>query len=87
MHKLPDDDWSDWINALIVNLPIATQDPSEGNQVIDRARQLLDAIDRGGVPTDPIRVNNIARALGIEVPTTAPMEETIARIRLTLNAS
>lgn len=83
---LPDDDWSQWINALIVNLPADKHDSSEGNQVVDRARQLLAAIDRGGVPTDPILVNNIARALGLQVLTTAPMKETIARIRLMLNA-
>ena len=83
--KLPDDDWSDWISALIVNLPLHDPNLVEGSQTINRAKQLLVALDQGGIPTDPIRVNNIARALGLEVDASAPMEETIARIRLLLD--
>ena len=83
-NKLPDDDWSDWISAFIVNQPLNNSDLTEGSQAINRAKQLLGALDEGGIPTDPIRVNNIARALGLEVDASAPMEETIARIRLLL---
>jgi hypothetical protein len=36
------------------------------------------------VPLNPARVNDIARKLGLEVSTKAPMEETIARIRVVL---
>jgi|UniRef100_UPI0040471F1E hypothetical protein len=46
-----------------------------------QAQQLIKAIDRGGVPLNPIKVNNIARALGLDVATTAPVEHTIERIR------
>ena len=48
---------------------------------LDRATALLDAVDRGGIPLNPARVNAIARDLGLEVSTRAPVEETIQRIR------
>lgn len=48
---------------------------------IGRARQLIDAIDRGGIPLNPARVNAIARDLGLEVSRKAPVEETVERIR------
>ena len=48
---------------------------------IDQARQLIAAIDRGGIPLNPARVNHIARNLGLEVSLRAPVEQTIARIR------
>ena len=48
---------------------------------IDQARQLIAAIDRGGIPLNPARVNHIARNLGLEVSPRAPVEETIDRIR------
>ncbi len=46
-----------------------------------RALDLLKAIDAGGLPLNPARVNDIARQLGLEVSPKAPMAETIARIR------
>jgi hypothetical protein len=48
------------------------------------ARALVAAIDAGGLPLNPVRVNDIARQLGLEVSSKAPMNETIARIRLAL---
>jgi hypothetical protein len=45
------------------------------------AKALLNAIDRGGVPSNPAKVNDIARRLGLDVSRSAPMSETIARIR------
>jgi hypothetical protein len=45
------------------------------------AMDLLAAIDAGGVPLNAAKVNDIARQLGLEVSTKAPMNETIARIR------
>ena len=39
------------------------------------------AIDRGGLPLNPAKVNAIARKLGLEVSRRAPVEHTIARIR------
>ena len=49
-----------------------------------RARQLVEAIDRGGIPLNTARVNAIARDLGLEVSRKANVEDTIARIRLAL---
>jgi hypothetical protein len=45
------------------------------------AKALLNAIDQGGVPSNPAKVNDIARRLGLDVSRSAPMSETIARIR------
>jgi hypothetical protein len=47
-----------------------------------RARELIKAIDAGGIPLNPAVVNDIARKLGLDVLVTAPMDETIARIRM-----
>jgi hypothetical protein len=52
-----------------------------------RAKDLVAAIDAGGVPLNPARVNDIARQLGLEVSTRAPMPETIERIRRALKRS
>lgn len=52
-----------------------------------RAKDLIAAIDAGGLPLNPARVNDIARQLGLEVSTRAPMAETIERIRLALRRS
>jgi hypothetical protein len=49
-----------------------------------RARDLITAIDAGGLPLNPARVNDIARQLGLEVSTKAPMPQTIERIRQAL---
>jgi hypothetical protein len=49
-----------------------------------RARALIAAVDAGGVPLNPAKVNHIGRALGLEVSSKAPVEETIERIRQAL---
>lgn len=49
-----------------------------------RARQLIDAIDRGGIPLDKIIINRIAESFGLEVSRSARTEDTIARIRAAL---
>jgi|GEM_PF-2536591 hypothetical protein len=49
-----------------------------------RAQDLIVAIDAGGLPLIPARVNDIARQLGLEVSVDAQMPETIGRIRLAL---
>ena len=48
---------------------------------IEQARMLIQAVDRGGIPLNPARVNHIARNLGLEVSARAPVDQTIARIR------
>lgn len=50
-----------------------------------RARSLISAIDAGGLPLNPARINDIARQLGMEVSSKAPMQDTIARIRRALD--
>ena len=51
---------------------------------IGRARALIRAIDAGGVPLNPARVNAIARDLGLEVSARAAVEDTLGRIRAAL---
>lgn len=43
---------------------------------------LIASIDAGGIPLNPAKVNDVARRLGLEVSKRAPVEETIARIRV-----
>jgi hypothetical protein len=49
-----------------------------------RAKDLVAAIDAGGLPLNAAVVNDIARQLGLEVSTRARLDETIARIRMAL---
>jgi len=51
---------------------------------VRRARQLISAIDAGGIPLDPARISRIAESLGLEVSRKARTEDTIARIRTAL---
>lgn len=48
---------------------------------IEQARRLIAAIDRGGIPLNPARVNAVARNLGLEVSRTAAPADTIERLR------
>ena len=52
---------------------------------IRRAKQLVSAIDAGGIPLDPTRIGRIAEDLGLEVSRNARMEDTIERIRTAIN--
>ena len=54
--------------------------PTERQRAVD----LIKAVDAGGLPLNPARVNAIARSLGLEVSMRAPVEETITRIRKAL---
>lgn len=60
-----------------------------GQPLTDRqqAQALIAAIDRGGLPLNPARVNQIARNLGLDVSAHAPMAETVQRIRQALARS
>lgn len=49
-----------------------------------RARDLVRAVDAGGLPLNAAIVNDIARQLGLEVSPRARMEDTIDRIRAAL---
>ena len=46
-----------------------------------QARTLIKAVDKGGLPMNPAKVNAIARDLGLEVSVKDPVEKTIQRIR------
>ena len=46
-----------------------------------RARDLVKAIDAGGLPLNPFIVNDIARQMGLDVAVNEPMMVTIGRIR------
>ena len=50
----------------------------------EQAQQLIAAIDRGGLPLHPARVNQIARSLGLEVSRHATVDDTVQRIRQAL---
>ncbi len=49
-----------------------------------RALDLIAAVDAGGIPLHPARVNDIARHLGLDVSVHDKPEHTIARIRKAL---
>jgi hypothetical protein len=66
-----------WLRRLFRPRPEAT---SERQMALD----LIRAVDRGGLPLNPARVNQIARSLGLEVSRSAPVQETIERIRACL---
>jgi hypothetical protein len=51
---------------------------------VDRARQLIAAIDAGGIPLDPAIITKIAESFGLEVSRTAHTDDTIERIRAAL---
>lgn len=61
--------------------------PVDGPPELCRARQLIAAVDNGGVPLNPAIVNQIARGLGLEVSSKAPIGETVERIRQALARS
>lgn len=65
-----------WIRRRLLKRKIPTE--------IAQAQTLIRAIDRGGIPLNPAKVNAIARNLGLEVSTRAPVEQTIERIRACL---
>lgn len=48
---------------------------------VKNAKALLKAIDKGGIPSNPVKLNHVARRLGLEVSPSAPMAETIDRMR------
>ena len=46
-----------------------------------RAHDVVKAVDAGGMPLNPARINQIARDLGLDVDTRAPVEVTVERLR------
>lgn len=74
-----------FFNQLFVWLKARLCPPKRALSDYERARQLINAVDRGGIPLNAAKVNALARDLGLEVSRTASMEETIGRIRLALD--
>lgn len=72
--------WRRWLSARLGSGPGRAALPPEVRQ----ARELVAAVDAGGLPLNPARVNALARALGLEVSTRAPVEQTVERIRAAL---
>lgn len=48
---------------------------------LQRGVDLVKAIDAGGIPLNPAIINRIARDLGLEVAASAPVEQTVERLR------
>ena len=71
------------LRRLLALRAAAAADPA-GKPEHQSARALIAAIDAGGIPLHPAKVNQIARDLGLEVSREAPVEQTIARIRALL---
>lgn len=69
-----------WWKKLLSALEPRDPDPDR-----QRALDLIAAVDAGGLPLNPARVNDIGRRLGLEVASSAPIELTIARIRAALH--
>jgi hypothetical protein len=72
------------MNAFLRRLFGGTPTANKPLTDIERARRLIAAIDRGGVPLDKAIVNRIAESFGLEVSRTARTEDTIERIRAAL---
>lgn len=69
------------VDASVCVPPAFLQGVALASPDMERGVALIRAIDAGGVPLNPMRVNDIGRRLGLEVSTSAPMDETIVRIR------
>lgn len=63
-----------WLHGLFMRPAVELTD-------LEQARRLLAAIDRGGIPLNPAKVNAVARNLGLEVSKKAAVDETIERLR------
>lgn len=61
--------------------PVGGQEAAALSPEVQAADALLTAVDAGGVPLNPAKVNQIARAMGLDVGKKAPVEKTIQRIR------
>jgi len=67
-----------WLKNLLASRPKNKTAIPDRQRAID----LIAAVDAGGIPLNPARVNDIGRALGLEVSRHARVEDTIERIRV-----
>lgn len=72
---------SDRLSALLTRYLGGTRPQRKPVSVEQRARDLIAAMDAGGLPLNPFIVNDIARQLGLEVAADAQMGHTIVEIR------
>lgn len=77
---------SDRLSAVLARYLGGTRPQRKPIPVEQRAKDLIAAIDAGGVPLNPFIVNDIARQLGLQVAAQAPMTDTIADIRKSLES-
>ncbi len=73
-----------WLRRVLLRLRLLPSAPPAALSDRERAQALVRAIDAGGLPLNPARVNQIARALGLEVSAHAPVAQTVERIRAAL---
>ena len=76
--------WKKWLKWLGLDRWLRAPPPARPVSDRQRAQDLVAAVDAGGLPLNPARVNDIARCLGLQVSTSAPVGETIERIRAAL---
>ena len=69
-----------WLNSLFAKRTVVSAE-SVQRQTLKRAQELIAAIDRGGIPLNPMIVNRIGRDIGITVLASDPMNLTIEKIR------
>ena len=76
---------SGWLRGWLALRLGPASTPSAVHDLAHQQEQaLVRAVDAGGLPLHPARVNQIARQLGLEVSSAAPVGETVARIRAAL---
>lgn len=65
------------VQGLMSRLRLRRRLPPE----LQAGRDVIAAIDAGGLPLDAARINRIARDLGLDVSPQAPLAETVPRLR------
>jgi alpha-D-ribose 1-methylphosphonate 5-triphosphate synthase subunit PhnI len=76
--------WRQWLHTVARRARVPQSVDERERACIESARALVAAVDRGGIPLNTLRVNQIARDLGLEVSRHARPGETIERIRAAL---
>ena len=72
--------------SLRIRTQMHTQEQLSSTPERQHAQALIAAVDAGGIPLHPAKVNQIARELGLPVSREEPVEATIARIRVRLKS-
>lgn len=65
------------VRGLMSRLRLGQKLPPE----LQAGRDVIAAIDAGGLPLDAARINRIARDLGLDVSPQAPLKQTLPRLR------